>query len=523
MSDARAACREIIEEMNSGEAFDLDVLKNRAAKKYGLGRVPANSEILGYAKEEEMELILQRLRRKPIRTLSGVAVAAAMARPYPCPGRCIYCPRGEGAPQSYTGEEPAALRAKQAGYDPFLQVTHRLNQLQSIGHPVDKVELIIMGGTFPAQPEDYQEWFVRRCLDAMNSFDGCERSGGLIESQLYNERAGVRNVGVTVETRPDYAKTMDVDRMLRLGVTRAELGVQSLSDEVYSKVDRGHTVEDVVESTRVLKDAGLKVCYHVMPGLFTAMDGDREMFRTLVGDPRFKPDAVKLYPTLVLEGTGLHELWRRGEYKPYTDAEALELITDVKRMMPKWMRTMRIQRDIPARLITAGVRKGDLGELVRKRLLELGERCKCIRCRDAGHLSYREGIEVEGGKVLVEEYDASNGTEYFISIEDVEHDALIGYIRLRMPSKSAHRREINGKTALVRELKVLGQALRLGEPGKGIGQHGGIGSALLARAEESALQNGRNKILVTSAVGTREYYRKRGYERVGPYMGKTIG
>ncbi|MEE9594924.1 MAG: tRNA uridine(34) 5-carboxymethylaminomethyl modification radical SAM/GNAT enzyme Elp3, partial [Candidatus Hydrothermarchaeales archaeon] len=419
MDDARAACREIIEGIKSDDALNLDALKNRAAKKYGLSRVPAHSEILGYASEDEIDFLLQKLRRKPIRTLSGVAVVAAMARPYTCPGKCIYCPRGEGAPQSYTGEEPAALRAKQAEYDPFQQVSHRLNQLRNIGHPIDKVELIIMGGTFPAQPEEYQEWFVKRCFDAMNSFDESDGSdGSLLKSQSYNENAAVRNVGVTVETRPDYAKVNDVDHMLRLGVTRVELGVQSLSDEVYSKVNRGHSIEDVVEATRILKDAGLKVCYHMMPGLFTDMDGDREMFRSLFEDPRFKPDALKIYPTLVLEGTELYELWRDGKYEPYTDDEALDLLVDVKRMMPKWVRTMRIQRDIPARLITAGVRKGDLGELVRKRMAVLGERCRCIRCRDAGHLSYRDGIKVDNGDLFVEEYDASNGKEYFISTED---------------------------------------------------------------------------------------------------------
>ncbi len=522
MAELEAACREIIEEVKTGRPR-LDTLKNRVAKKYGLARVPSNSEILAYARGEEAGLIVEQLRRKPIRTLSGVAIVATMARPYPCPGECIYCPRGEDAPQSYTGEEPAALRARQARYDPFVEVTHRLIQLRSIGHPVDKSELIIMGGTFPAQPWEYQEWFVRRCFDAMNSFEGCERAGGsLMESQLSNETAGVRNVAMTVETRPDYASSGDIDRMLSLGVTKVELGVQSLSDEVYLKVKRGHTVEHVVEATGRLKDAGLKVCYHIMPGLFADEDGDLEMFRQLVEDPRFRPDAVKIYPALVLEGTGLYELWKRGEYTPYTDDEALDVIVGMKAMMPKWMRTMRIQRDIPARLITAGVRKGDLGELVRKRMKELGVRCRCIRCRDAGHLSYREGVDVADAEMLVERYDASEGVEYFISVEDVGHDALIGYLRLRIPSGSAHRREVDDGTALVREIKVLGQALKIGEHRGKVGQHEGVGRTLLEMAEELAASNGRSKLLVMSAVGTREYYRKQGYERVGPYVGKAV-
>jgi len=523
MGDSKAACRDILEEMMSAGKFNLDALKNKAAKKYGLGRVPANSEILGYATSNEMEIVQKWLRKKPIRTLSGVAVVAAMARPHPCPGNCIYCARGEDAPQSYTGEEPAALRAKNADYDPYLQVTHRLNQLRVIGHPIDKVELIIMGGTFPAQPEEYQEWFVKRCFDAMNSMDGSYSSvNNLFDSQSYNEKASVRNVGVTVETRPDYSSMKDVDRMLRLGVTRVEIGVQSLSDEVYSKVDRGHSVADVVEATRFLKDAGLKVCYHMMPGLFSTPKGDLEMFRTLFSDPRFKPDALKIYPTLVLEGTGLYELWKNGEYEPYSDSEALDLLVNVKKIMPKWIRTMRIQRDIPARLIVAGVKKGDIGELVQRRLSENGERCACIRCRDAGHISYKKGIDIDGGELFVEKYDASEGADYFVSVENQEYDALIGYIRLRIPSNSAYRTEIDETTSIIRELKVLGQALKIGERKNKLGQHEGIGKELLKKAEDLSLENGKEKILVTSAVGTREYYRKHDYERLGPYMIKNL-
>jgi elongator complex protein 3 len=520
--ELEAACREIINDLKGG-TLDLDVIKNKVAKKYDLKRVPSNSEILSYVRSEDAEIVRVKLRKKPIRTLSGVAVVAAMSRPYPCPGKCIYCPRGEDAPQSYTGEEPAVLRARQVGYDPFLQVTHRLTQLRSIGHPIDKVELIIMGGTFQAKPMEYQEWFIQRCFDAFNSFKGGKKfSTNLCESQEHNENAGVRNVGLTIETRPDYVGTKDIDHMLRLGVTRVELGVQSLSDEVYSKVSRGHTVQDVVEATRRLKDSGLKVCYHMMPGLFTDLDSDREMFRSLIEDQRFKPDAVKIYPTLVIEGTQLYELWKKGKYKPYTDDEALELLIDIKRMMPKWMRTMRIQRDIPARLIVAGVKKGDLADLVRRRMLERGLRCRCIRCRDVGHLTYLEGIDVEGGELLVEEYDASGGKEYFVSIEDVGNDALIGYLRVRIPSVSAHRPEIKGNVAIVRELKVLGQALRIREHVNKAGQHEGIGRDLLRKAEELSFSANMKRLLVISAVGTREYYRRLGYKRFGPYMGKAL-
>ncbi|MEE8167864.1 MAG: tRNA uridine(34) 5-carboxymethylaminomethyl modification radical SAM/GNAT enzyme Elp3, partial [Candidatus Hydrothermarchaeales archaeon] len=307
-----------------------------------------------------------------------------------------------------------------------------------------------------------------------------------------------------------------------LGVTRVELGVQSLSDAVYDKVNRGHTVDDVVRSTKTLKDAGLKVGYHLMPGLFSDIEADLEMFRKVFEDPRFRPDSLKIYPTLVMEGTGLYDMWNRGEFEPYSVEEALKVICKVKKIMPKWVRTMRIQRDIPAQLIAAGVKKGDLGDLVYRRLREEGVRCRCIRCRDAGHLTYREGIDVGKVEILKAEYEASDGVEYFISAEDVENDALVGYIRLRLPSNSAHRKEISTETALVRELKVLGQALRLGERSAETGQHEGFGELLLKEAEELSMEQSMEKILITSAIGTRDYYRKFNYERIGPYMGKRL-
>ncbi len=513
--------REIIEEIKSSPKPNIALIKNMAARRHGLEKIPSNSEILRCADVEELPYLIPLLRRKPIRTLSGVAVVAAMTKPQPCPGSCIYCPRGEDAPQSYTGEEPATLRARWASYDPHLQVAGRLEQLECIGHPVEKVELIIMGGTFPAQPRDYQRDFIKGCFDALNARGGLPISSCLEEAHGLNEKSTSRNVGVTVETRPDFARREHVDDMLAMGVTRVELGVQTLDEAVYERVKRGHSLEDVARATRILKDAGLKVGYHMMPGLFADLNKDFEMFQRIFHDPDFRPDSLKIYPTLVLRDTGLYELWSKGEFRPYSEEEAMELICKVKEIMPKWIRTMRIQRDIPARLIVAGVKKGDLGELVRKRLDERGKRCRCIRCRDAGHLVYREGIEIGDITLLEEEYDSSLGKEVFISAEDLENDALVAYLRLRFPHEP-HRTEIAPDTSLVRELKVLGQALRLGERADGAGQHQGLGESLLERAEEISCALGMRKILVTSAVGTREYYRKFGYERVGCYVGKKL-
>jgi elongator complex protein 3 len=525
-----AAWREILEEIRtlppSAGRSAVQEIKRRVAAKHHLSRVPTHSELLSRARKEGIDGAISLLRRKPIRSLSGVSVVAVMGRPYPCPGRCLYCPRGEGAPQSYTGEEPAALRGRRLGYDPYLQVFHRLEQLWSVGHSTEKVELILMGGTFNAQPEKDQEEFLRSCLWALNAFHSPRRRepSTLLAAHRQNEQARSRCVGITLETRPDYATPAQVDRMLEMGITRVELGVQALSDTVYQRVGRGHTVQEVIEATRVLKDAGLKVGYHMMLGLFATPEEDVETFRRLFEEEAFRPDMVKIYPTLVLEGTGLHDLWEKGEFRPFGDGEALRAIVGAKKAMPKWVRTMRIQRDIPRRLVVAGVRRGDLGDLARRQMEAEGVRCRCIRCREVGHRLYREAMDREGlsPRLQREDYRASGGEEVFLSLEDPEADLLFAHLRLRFPSSEASRREVGEKTALVRELRVLGESLPLGERKLGTEQHRGWGALLLEEAEAIARGAGRERILVTSAVGTRPYYRRFGYRKAGPYMAKDL-
>ncbi len=502
--------------------YDVDVqkLKIEACKKFHLDRVPKNSEILQFTDDPK---IVRVLRKKPMRTLSGVAVVAVMTRPKECPhGRCAYCPRGENACQSYTGKEPASLRAIQHNFDPYDQTMDRLAQLDRIGHPIDKVELIVMGGTFPSECLDYQEYFVKRCLDAMNSFYNERTSRILEEAQRKNEHSKVRCVGITFETRPDWCKEQHISRMLDFGVTRVELGVQNIYDSIYRRIDRGHTVEDVVESTQLLKDAGLKINYHLMPGLpGSTIERDIQAFRQIFTDKRFKPDMVKFYPCLVVKGTEIYGEWKKGNFKPYTTEEARKVIVEVKKVMPKWVRTMRIQRDIPTQEIDAGVDRSDLGSLVYQELEARNIQCNCIRCREAGLKHYKKGVTPEDVQLLVEEYTASGGREFFISFEDAEKDILIGFLRLRIPY-APFRNEITKDTCLVRELHVYGQMLSLGERTSRGWQHKQFGKRLLENAEEVGQQQGMKKILVTSGIGVREYYRKFGYRRVGPYMGKRL-
>ncbi len=539
------ACRFIINEIMEGRVKtkkDLEKVKLKACRDFKLMEFMSNSLLLEKATPSERVEISPLIRKKPTRTISGVAVVAVMCKPHKCPhGRCTYCPESDIAPPSYTGEEPAALRARMFDFNPYKQTYNRLLQLESIGHPLDKIELIVMGGTFPSYFICYQEWFVTRCIEAMNDFGITDpekrieirNSKNLLmpnnfkyleDVQLANERSPVRCVGMTFETRPDYAKKEDVDRMLQMGVTRVELGVQTIYNFIYKRIERGHSINDVVESTRILRDSGMKVAMHLMPGLFSDQERDMRIFHRIFEDEQFKPDMLKIYPCLVTKGSKLYELWKKGDYTPYTTDEAVDLIVNVKKMLPKWVRTMRIQRDIPSQLIEAGVKKSNLGELVYNRLVKDGVNCQCIRCREVGHKGVLGLNPVFNDiKLMKEEYNAGGGRELFLSYEDTANDILIGFLRLRIPSNNAHRREVDEKTAIVRELHVYGQMAELGQKKDEIWQHMGYGEDLLLEAEKIAAEKyDKNKLLIISGVGARNYYRKFGYKREGPYMSKII-
>jgi len=528
---ANDALREIIESLmriHSPSRDDVNRVKMQVAAKHKLGKLPSNSEIIRSLETIEKSKLLPLLRRKATRTISGVTVVAVMTKPYPCPQPepCAYCPGGPpfGVPQSYTGFEPAAMRGLQNEFDPYLQVKSRIEQLQAIGHNVDKIELIVMGGTFPATPLDYQTWFIQRCLDAITDRKSCDFD----DAKKNAETSQIRNVGLTVETRPDWAQEENVDHMLNRGVTRVELGVQNPSDEIYRFVGRTHTVEDVVEATRIMKDSGLKLVYHLMPGLpCSGMERDLEAFREIFTNPVFKPDMIKIYPCLVLKGTKAYRWYREGKYQPYTNEMAANLIVEIKKIIPLWIRIMRVQRDIPAPLIVAGVKRSNLRQLVQHRLKEQGLRCRCIRCREVGHRMLKDKVKPDPEKieVLSTRYAASEGEEIFISAEDPESDVLIGYLRLRVPSEKAHRPEIKATVcSIVRELHVYGPLVPVGKHLAKAWQHKGYGSILLSEAERVSKEDCNvRKILVMSALGTKQYYKRFGYEYDGPYMSKILG
>jgi len=463
--------------------------------------------------------------KRPVRTISGVVPIAVMTKPASCPGRCIYCPGGVsiGTPKSYMPDSPVVLRAAPLNYDPYLQVKARIKSYLAMGHRVSKVELIVMGGTFTALPLDYQYWFIGNMLKALNDYPvwdtGSTPNVDIEHEMRRNEKAKIRAVILTIETRPDFAMERHIDIMLSYGATRVELGVQSVYDDVLEKVRRGHGVKEVIRSTQLLKDAAYKVCYHLMPGLpGSDPDRDLEMFRIVFEDPNFRPDCVKIYPTLVIPGTELYEMWRRGEYKSYDMDTWIELLTKIMAMIPRWVRVMRFGRDIPLHWVVDGPKIGNLRQVILENMAQLGLECQEIRCREVGHRFLERGEIPRPRKLRINriDYEASGGHEVFLEVID-EEDTLYGLLRLRIPSEKAHRPEIRiGRAALVRELHVYGPQLPVGEKAEQLiwWQHRGIGKALLAEAERIALEEFNcHRMFIIAGVGVRDYYRELGYRK----------
>jgi len=524
--DEAQAYREIISRILAlppGDEATVRMAKIDICRKYGLSVVPKNSAILAAALPEEHESLRRILMVKPSRTLSGVAPVAVMTSPAPCPhGKCLPCPGGPDhpfhSPQSYTGEEPAAKRAREHDFDPFRQVQARLLQFEILGHRVEKVELIVMGGTMTARPVEYQQEFVSRCIEAMNTYPGGVPAAEAPDIRVVedaNENCAIRCVAITFETRPDWCRKEHIDRMLDFGVTKVELGVQHVDDDILLYNRRGCTVADTVEANTLLRDAGMKVGFHMMPNLpGSDMESDRQMFETIFADPRFRPDFLKIYPTLVTPGSEIEEHWKQGKYFPYAEDELVDLVAYAKSLVPEYTRLQRIQRDIPAKLIVAGSKHSNFRQLAKNRLIQSGKHCRCIRCREIGRLP-----SLAESSIQVLEYAACGGTEHFISA--VSDDSLIGFARLRFPSQT-YRPELEN-AALLRELHVYGSLVPVGKDAVSEEwQHRNFGKELLLRAEEIARGAGFRHLAVMSGIGVRPYYRRQGYERRGPYMSKEL-
>ncbi|MHA2192937.1 MAG: tRNA uridine(34) 5-carboxymethylaminomethyl modification radical SAM/GNAT enzyme Elp3 [Candidatus Thorarchaeota archaeon] len=503
--------REIIDSLLSSKKVldrrEINRIKSKVCGVHKASRVPSNADVLQAAIPEELEILQPLMQKRPVRTVSGVAVVAAMTEPHKCPhGECAYCPGGPdaGVPQSYTGHEPATMRGLQNDFDSFRQAKSRLNQLETIGHSIQKIELIVMGGDWCSKEPAYRESFVKGCFDAMNGVVG----ESLNESQKTNETAEVRNIGLTFETRPDWVTPESVDEMLRMGATRVEIGVQTLSDEVLKHVQRGHLLEQTIQATKMLRDSGLKVCYHMMPGLpGNTPDSDTEDFEALFTDPRLQPDMLKIYPTLVVKNTKLFEWWEQGIYSPYSNDQIVELVSKAVSKMPEYS-------------------KGNLRELVHRRMNDRGLRNATIRYREIGHHQMRTGekMSYETIELVRRDYEAADGLEVFLSFEEPNLDIIFGFLRLRMPSSDAHRTEINqSPCAIIRELRVYGPVVEIGERNPDAWQHLGLGNRMLKEAERIALEELHvNRLVVNSGIGVKEYYRALGFNDTGPYLEKNL-
>ncbi|MHA2364488.1 MAG: tRNA uridine(34) 5-carboxymethylaminomethyl modification radical SAM/GNAT enzyme Elp3 [Candidatus Hodarchaeales archaeon] len=509
----------------------LETEKRRVARKYSLSRFLSNSQIIRRARDRGLfkkHPWIHQLNRKPTRSISGISNVAVMIPPNlggikgSCPFNCSYCPSAENAPKSYLGYEPSTLRAIGYDYDPYKIVKGRISQLESIGHPANKIHLILQGGTFLSVPAEVQDRVLKSCFDAIIE----QPSQNIEEAIKLMESSKRRLVGLTFETRPDYCKVSNVNRMLSRGGTLIEIGVQTLFSEYLLKVKRGHKIEDVYEANKISRDAGFKMSFHMMPNLYTSPEEDIEMFNKLFKDPRLMPDGLKIYPVLVIKDTQLYNDWIAGEYSPYSDEKLIESLAKIKRELPEFTRIHRIQRDIPTKHVSGGLMMGNLRNLVKEYMDRNRWKCSCIRCREVGiakNLTGYNSPQVDQLKLDILKFQIADGIEWFFQVVDPITRVLFGFLRMRFPSPDVYRPEITPTTSIIRELHVYGKELRIGElPKESHTQHRGFGKTLISKAEETAFNHGFNEMLVISGIGVREYYKKLGYYQKGPYVAKKL-
>jgi len=531
---------ELVTALVEGRDVDVTEVKQAVSMKYRVTEMPKLVDIIAGIPTEHRQALLPHLRAKPVRTASGVAVVAVMSKPHRCPhiamtgNICIYCPGGpdsdfEYSTQSYTGYEPTSMRAIRARYSPFLQTRNRVDQLKRLGHSTDKVEFIVMGGTFMSLPSDYRDYFIRNLHDALSGH--CSKD--VTEAVLYSEQSSQKCVGITIETRPDYCLKPHLSAMLSYGCTRLEVGVQSVYEDVARDTNRGHTIRAVAESFQMSKDCGFKVIAHMMPNLpNVSMERDLNCFVEFFENPDFRVDGLKLYPTLVIRGTGLYELWKTGLYRNYAPSELVDLVAHILALVPPWTRVYRVQRDIPMPLVTSGVDTGNLRELALARMKELNLKCRDVRTREVGIQQIHNNVLPNAVELIRRDYYANGGWETFLSYEDPAQDILVGLLRLRQCSEAgSYRPEVLAargpdgtlRCSIVRELHVYGTAIPIHGRDVSRFQHQGYGTQLMEEAERiAAEEHGSLKLLVISGVGTRHYYRKMGFELDGPLMSKSL-
>jgi elongator complex protein 3 len=559
LDDNQVLAREIIEVANNQnfkDRHDFEKFRNSLIKKHkgrifhNLYFIRAYNDLLKEGKISENQNLLSLIRKRSIRTLSGVAPVTVMTKPFPCPGRCVYCPADVRMPKSYLPSQPAAQRAFRQRFNPYTQVFVRLKALHMTGHKISKVELRVIGGTWSAYPKRYQKWFIKQSLRALNEFSEQVRSKkisqmkDLIKENIVkspygedkvttvvlkplngsskfeeivkiNETADVRCIGINIETRPDFIDEKEIHLLRSLGVTKVEMGVQTVDDKVQKITNRGHDLACVKRATKLLKDAGMKIGYHMMPNLSgSTVELDKRMIGELFADEGYQPDYLKIYPCVVVAKSRLMLDYKKGLYKPYDESVLKEVLLEELKSVPEWCRIDRIARDIPSTELIAGFKSSNIRQILEKELIEKGIPCRDIRSREV------KNEEVSNVELVVRKYPASGGEELFLSYEDVMKDKLVALLRLRFPCKTFLSELKNA--ALIREIHVYGKQIAVGEKDGGEKQHVGWGTKLMGKAENLAKAAGYKKIAVIAGIGTREYYRKKGYKLIGTYMLKSL-
>lgn len=525
---------EIIKRYDKGEKQTVNQIKKMMSKisaKHNMGFIPKLVDLISAIPENYKNQLMPILKAKPVRTASGIAVVAVMCKPHRCPhiattgNICIYCPGGpdsdfEYSTQSYTGYEPTSMRAIRARYNPYVQVKDRVEQLKRLGHDVDKVEFIIMGGTFMSLDDNYRDYFIRNLHDALSGNVSKDHN----EAVRYSEQSKTKCIGITIETRPDFCLNSHIKDMLNYGCTRLEIGIQSIYEDIARITNRGHTVEAVKKCFEAAKDAGYKIVAHMMPDLPNmGIERDLESFKEFFENPDFRTDGLKIYPTLVIRGTLLYEMWKKGQYKNYSPDLLIEIVAKVLSLVPPWVRVYRIQRDIPMPLVTSGVENGNLRELALRKMKEMNLVCRDIRTREVGIKEVNNENLPDEIELIRRDYFANGSWETFLSYEDPAQDILVGLLRLRKLGNKKFMPELNGECSMVRELHVYGSVVPIHARDPSKFQHQGFGTLLMEEAERIALHEHKShKMAVIAGVGTRNYYRKLGYTLEGPYMVKYL-
>ncbi|PKL36887.1 tRNA uridine(34) 5-carboxymethylaminomethyl modification radical SAM/GNAT enzyme Elp3 [Candidatus Peregrinibacteria bacterium HGW-Peregrinibacteria-1] len=537
------------------EKFRNKIIKEKKARIFhNLYFIKAYEDLLKENQIPENQSLLNLIQKRSVRTLSGVAPVTVMTKPFPCPGRCIYCPTDVRMPKSYLPSQPAAQRAFRQEFNPYTQVFVRLKALHITGHQVSKVELRVIGGTWSSYPKKYQKWFLKQCLIAMNEFHqhisqgktdrmqditqskdiksiyGTDRINTVTLKPLgnqkisweevvkINETAQVRCIGINIETRPDHITKKEVRRLRHLGVTKTEIGVQTTDDRVQEITKRGHDLQSVIDATKLLKDAGFKIGYHMMPNLpGSTLEIDKKMIHDIFKDDKYQPDYLKIYPCVVVPQSELALIHRKGGFNTYDDKTLEDILYQQMKDVPEWCRVDRIARDIPSDDIEDGFKTSNIRQVIEARLEKDKTPPRDIRYREIKNTI----VEPENIRFIIRTYQASGGVEHFLSYEDIVNDKLIALLRLRFPQKTFIPELKN--TAIIREVHVYGKQISIGSIFPNEKQHVGWGSKLMADAENLSKENQYKKVSVIAGIGTREYYKKKGYVLEGTYMTKDLG